>query len=743
MAEKGYHKKSELESRRRRRETVIIFVTALLIVLVTYIETHISAISTKLPLSNNILVFGLININIILVVLLVFLVLRNFIKLFFDRRSGVLGSRLRTKLVAAFVSLTLIPAILLFFIATGFITKSIEEWFGVEIEDSLKESLEVAQTYYREVSERGLYFARIMAVEIAERGIQDDRLEEIRDYMEGEKKKIGFDAIELFDDKGLRVLNVLSERINPALLPDVDRELIDKGLQGEGFTVVDSTSGGDIIRAIAPVSPTMSPQQVSGVIVISQYIPTTLMAKMKDISEAVKEYRQLKVLKDPVKVSYSIILLIITLVIVFLATWIGFHIAKGITIPIQSLAEGTHAVSTGNLDYRIEGEDSNDEIGILVRSFNRMTEELKKNKMDLEKAYMDLEKTNIELEQRRKYMEIVLRNVAAGVISIDKSGRITTINRAAEDMLGLNAKRVIGRHYKEVMKAEHLETLRGMIRDMNNSTMDSIERELKIGVKDKTLTVLVNLTILKDDDGNYMGIVAVFDDITHLLKVQRMIAWKEVARRIAHEIKNPLTPIKLSAQRLRKRYGDYFIKDGKVFDECTQTIIKQVDELKILVDEFSKFARIPASNPKPNNLNDVVREAVTLYKGAHKGIEFECFMDDNIPIMEIDRDQIKRAVINLLENSVESMDGRGKIRVETVYEPVSGIVKIEVSDTGCGISPEDKVRLFEPYFSTKKSGTGLGLAIVNNIVADHHGYIRVKDNDPVGTRVVIELPVKV
>jgi two-component system nitrogen regulation sensor histidine kinase NtrY len=253
---------------------------------------------------------------------------------------------------------------------------------------------------------------------------------------------------------------------------------------------------------------------------------------------------------------------------------------------------------------------------------------------------------------------------------------------------------------------------------------------------------MVNLTLLYDDDGKYIGMVAVFDDISHLLKAQRMTAWREIAKRIAHEIKNPLTPIQLSAQRLRRKYGDKFTDDGMIFDECTKTIINQVEELKVLVNEFSSFARMPTANLIPNDLNKVVKEAVALYQGGHKNIEFQYLYDDNMPIISIDRDQIKRAVINLLDNSVDAIEGEGTIEVKTSYNSELEIAKIEVTDSGCGISQEDKAKLFEPYFSTKKSGTGLGLAILNNIVADHQGYIRVLDNFPSGTKFVIALNAK-
>ncbi|MFQ5900607.1 MAG: ATP-binding protein [Thermodesulfobacteriota bacterium] len=738
-----HEKYDKMDIKRRKREGIIIFVTAVLIVLLTYIELHISDLSSKLPLSNNVLVFSLININIILLILLVFLVFRNFVKIFSEMRMGVIGSRFRTKLVLAFVGLSLIPTILLFFIAAGFITKSIEGWFSMGIERPLKESLEVAQSYYKEAADRTLHDARQIGQGIEEKGfiVRNDE-SALRLYLEEQNQENNLSSVEVFSKEGIRITNVITSEVIPGFFPEVAPDMVKMGIDGDAFYRVETTEVGDIVRAVVPIYRSDSDiEDKIGVIVASYYVPESLMSKMRGISAAFEEYEQLKLLKNPIKASYFITLLVITLVIVFLSTWVGLYLAKGITVPIQRLAEGTHAVASGDLDYHIAVE-SDDEVGTLVRSFNQMTSDLKASKVELEDAYLDLKTTNLELDQRRKYMEIVLRDVAAGVISIDKTGRISTINKAAEEILGINTKEVIGKGYKEVMEVEHLEVLRDMIRALNNLGTESIEKQLKLAIKDKTLTVLINLTLLKDDDGRYLGMVAVFDDLTQIIKGQRMMAWREVAKRIAHEIKNPLTPIQLSAQRLRKKYGSEFPNDGQVFDECTKTIIRQVRELKTLVDEFSSFARMPAARPLPSDLNRTVKEAVSLYKEAHRDIKFISFCEENMPVIGIDRDQIKRAIINLLDNSVDSIKGEGgEIEVKTVYDPDLEIAKIEVSDTGCGISREDRFRLFEPYFSTKSSGTGLGLAIVSNIVADHQGYIRVKANLPRGTRFIIELPV--
>jgi two-component system nitrogen regulation sensor histidine kinase NtrY len=423
-----------------------------------------------------------------------------------------------------------------------------------------------------------------------------------------------------------------------------------------------------------------------------------------------------------------------------LAVWFGVYLAKSLTIPIQELAEATRQIADGNLDINL-GEKGTDEIGMLVSSFNKMTEDLRHHQQVLNKTNEELTRSNLELDQRRLYMETVLKNVTAGVISVDKEGVLTTVNKSAERLLNINNSNVLGRHFREVLRPAQLDIVNGILRDIILGKQDTISKQVTIPTQESKLTLQVNLSLLKDENDEFMGTVVVFDDLTHLIKAQRMAAWREVARRIAHEIKNPLTPIQLSAQRLRKRYLNRFNEDETVFDECTGMIIKSVDEIKTLVDEFSNFARMPASQPTVNNLNDIIKEALTLYQEAHRNIGFSFRPDEEIPLFPLDRDQIKRVLINLLDNAVAAIGGEGKIDIESGFNNDLKMATFIVADTGVGIPPEDRSRLFEPYFSTKKSGTGLGLAIVNSIISDHHGFIRVKDNIPKGTKFIVELPV--
>lgn len=715
------------EEKRRRNEIIIIGIISILIIILTTIEMKIPQVGRSIPIANNIIIFTLININIILILLLIFLVIRNLVKLLFERKRNVLGSKLRTKLVIAFISLSLIPTIILFFVAVGFITNSIDHWFKAQLEQSLQGSLEVAQTYYRDFSSHAISIAKQIGQDILSLKIGKNNLSSLRETLETKRKGYGLSHIWVFLNNGKEVLMVDEKNIKGFFNPP-PKDMLEATYAGKEVSRILPFGEGEIIVGMVPITDNSSKKEILGTVVVSYFIPKSLGLKMQEISQALVEYKQMKIFKKPIKFSYMMALLMVTLLIVFSAIWFGFRMAKEITVPIKELAEATHRIADGDLNFRIKME-ATDEIGLLVKSFNQMTEDLKVSRY--------------ELEQRKKYMEIVLKNVAAGVISIDEKGIITTINTSAEEILGVKSEDVLGKSFKEVLPQEYIEQIDSLINEVKSSGKDTIEKQLTVHLKGKSLSLLINISGLRDEEGNPLGFVLVFDDLTELMKAQRMAAWREVARRIAHEIKNPLTPIQLSAQRLRKRYLERLSEYGEVFDECTKTIVKQVEELKRMVNEFSNFARMPASNPTPNNLNEIIQETLILFRETDKNVRFNFIQQEDLPIFNIDRDQMKRVMINLIKNSIAAIDKEGEIKIETSYDPKLQIVRLEVSDDGCGIPDEDKQRLFEPYYSTKKSGTGLGLTIVNTIIADHNGYIRVRDNKPKGTTFLIELPVKV
>jgi two-component system nitrogen regulation sensor histidine kinase NtrY len=729
------------EQRKRRREWLIAGLVTVLVVLLWRYEQELFQFSAQLPLSQSILVLALININILLIILILFLVLRNLFKLLLERRRQLPGARLRTKLVAAFVALSLVPTMLLFFVAAGIISSTIENWFNTEIETSLEESLAVAQTYYKNSATNALYYADQIARIVKEQKLLNEtNLPNLAALIKQKQQEYNLGVVEVFSATHEELVRASNPQIPTADFTDPDSETIRKALLGNRFHNITPMGKADLIRGIVPVFSNWNPNDVVGVVIVNYYVPYSLVSKMKEISSSFEQYKGTKLLKGKIQKGYVLVLLLIALVIIFLATWFGFHLARGITVPIQELALATNRVAEGDLDVHIAIQ-SDDEIALLVEAFNKMTSDLRKGQEGIRQANRELQVSNLELEQRRRYMEIILKNVTAGVISVDRQGKLTTINKSAEKLLKIHTGNVLGKNFREVLKTEHLPLIKELRVLLAQSGKDSIRKQVSVDLPETKLTLLVNLTTLRDENGEFMGTVVVFDDLTQLIRAQRMAAWREVARRIAHEIKNPLTPIQLSAQRLRRRYLSRFDSDDTVFDECTLMIVKQVDELKNLVNEFSSFARMPASSPTPNNLNEIIAEALVLYQEGHKDIDFTFSADNQLPIFNLDRDQIKRAVINLLDNAVSATTDDGHVIIETNYNPALQIASFTVADNGCGISAEDKPRLFEPYFSTKKTGTGLGLAIVSSVISDHNGYIRVKDNQPKGTRFIVELPV--
>ena len=693
-------------------------------------------------LGNNILVLTLFNINLILIVVLFLLLSRSVVKFIFDKHQTMFGNRFRTKLILAFVGFSIIPSILLFIVASGLLTNSINNWFNIQVEKSLINSLDVARSYYDEEKKDILSASMFLSDYIAQGGlIQTSQKPVLSKLIEEKKVEHNLSGVEVFNSKG----ELLSRSVNNNLIKrgflKMTDELVQKGLRGENAAIVRSTSSGDIVIGITPVfSSDKDKKELVGIIIVATHITKSLVAKMEEITRQFEEYTQMQSLKQPIKSSYILSFFIITLLIIFSAIWFGYYMAKGITIPIQKLAEATQAVADGNLDVRVDTV-TKDEIGVLINSFNKMTEDLKQGKLRLEEAYISLRDSNIEIEQRRAYMETVLENVATGVISIDRDGEITTFNRAAERILGIHKEDISGKGFQEILIRIPNDAAKNIIKKIRGGGGNIDNEEMQLNMNGRNVTLRIMMTTLYDAANHFLGNVIVFDDLSELIKAQRMAAWQEVAKSLAHEIKNPLTPIQLCTERLRKKYYERGENYDKIFDDCTSTIIKEVNALKMLVNEFSNFARMPAAKPSPDNINSIIKDVVLLYSSAHKDININEDLSDPIPQINVDRDQIKRAFINLFENAVEAMNGNGHVWIKTEYDDTVRMIRVEVADDGIGVSAEDKEKLFIPYFSRKKTGTGLGLAIVNRVVSDHNGKIMISDNSPRGTKFTIELPV--
>ncbi len=729
------------EQRRRRRERTIILVSLGLIVLLTYLESHFLQFGSKLPMGSNVIIFALMNINVILLLLLVYLVTRNVVKLIFERKRNIFGHRLRTKLVITFFTLSLFPTIILFGLASQFISTSMEYWYNIQVEQSLKTSLELGKSFYQKAINSGSTVGDQIGETVSKGDLLDHiKRQQLLNLIREARREYRLHNIAIYSNNLKPLAWDPRSESPPIVLDQPMQDVIQQvATKRRSLHHITPSTAGDLIWTLTPVYTPTDTKQMAGLLIVGQLLPKDFMTSMAEITRGFENYQQMKMLKKPIKISHLIMLSLVTLLILFCATWFGFYLAKSITVPIQELAEGTRRIADGDLDVHVD-QDSDDEIGTLVNSFNRMTLDLQASQTALKETNLELKLTSEENERRRRYMEIVLSNVAAGVVSVDGEGHLRTINKSAESMFGLQAEDVLHRHYSEVLQTNHME-IAGKFTEMHQITKQrTMQRQVSSLVGNRLMTLLVTVSILHDEEGQYMGIVVVFDDLTELEKAQRMAAWREVARRIAHEIKNPLTPIQLSAQRLRRKYLRRFAEDGKVFEECTRTIINQVDELKLLVNEFSNFARMPAASLSPNDLPEIVEETISLFRESHPSTSFVFEQQNPLPLLDLDREQMKRVMINLLDNAVTAVDGNGEISVNLSFDEILKIARLEVSDNGPGIPGKDKIGMFEPYFSTKEKGSGLGLAIVSNIIADHHGFIRVRDNQPRGTTIVIELP---
>jgi two-component system nitrogen regulation sensor histidine kinase NtrY len=731
---------SKKERNRRKREFILILGILVVVALMTFVESRIINFGADIAVSNTVLMFILININLLLLVLMIYLVFRNLVKLIYDRRRNVLGSKIRTKLVIAFVSLTLLPTIVLFFFSINFITSSIEFWFNVPVEQALENSLWVGGRIYSRAEENSRFLLERISYQLKAKNLLDSKNQEaLSHYIRIVQREFNLDALEVYAPTSERLTFALAPRLENEYFGIISAEDFQKELPSDGVRSISQTiPSGEFVKTIGTVPFAVQPGEAVGFVVATILIAPDLSENLQFIRRGFSEYQQIKLLKKPIQITYYISLSIVALLVLFCAIWIGFFMARSISLPIKELAEGTRRVADGELSYSINPL-GDDEFGSLVKSFNQMTKDLRTSRGQLELSARMLRNQNLEIEEKRRFMEIVLKSVSAGVVTLDAKGIISTMNKSAEKMLNLKSEQILNKSFKHLLTGQFLELANDIMDNLPVSRGDTIELPLKLTIEGRPRSFLISVTALKDDAGQHMGTLMVFDDLTELEKGQRMAAWREVARRIAHEVKNPLTPIALSAQRLKRKYAQFV--DDTVFEECTETIISQVELIRNLVNEFSSFARFPSANPAPCHLMPVVEETLALYREGHSAINFKISNTSDIPILNIDRQQMRQALLNLIDNAIGALKGTGNITISVAHDPILKKVRIEVADDGPGISNEDKTRLFQPNFSTKKAGMGLGLTIVNTIIADHNGMINVQDNTPRGAKFVIELPV--
>ncbi len=736
----------EQRKRKQRLIRVVIAFCLLLIPALAYLQRGLLGADLNLPVSSTILIFALININGLLLLLMLYLVLRNLVELIFERNQKIMGSRLRTRLVISFVSLSLVPTGILFVIALRFVSTSMDYWFNTNVDEALEAAHRLAQSALHETGQQAELVGRqlVTLMESGALDIQDlPALERVLARTLEADLPGTPDSLVLLDSQRRELIAVRGQRLLPIILPVIPSEAIRLAdVHNRAEVVTQRTTIGELIQAIVPVDVQVSARPQTWFLVTTQLVPTARLETLQAVFTGVTGYDQLVMLKAPIKLSLIIMLLIITLLILFGAIWFGFYISRSLTGPINKLAEATRRVAEGDLDFTLEKE-SGDEMGLLVDSFNSMTSDLLVSNRRLASAHQALQQSTEVSEQRRRYLETILENVAAGVIALDEHNHIATINRFAEELLAIQPSAYLGREYHEVLPRQHALIVESFLAELDATGRSTIERHLRVTIRrGETLSLQVNVTRMVDERGRPIGFVILFDNLTNLEKAQRLAAWQEVARRIAHEIKNPLTPIQLSAQRLRKRYLDRIGEDRDIFDQCTATIVAQVDEIKKLAGEFSDFARMPKLRRETADLGRLAEEVVFLYREAHRTLTITCRIDPALAPFPFDAVQVKRVLINLVDNAVAVLGDSGAIEVRVGPAPESDppMALLQVADNGPGIPADVRLRIFEPYFSTRKSGTGLGLAIAHTIVSEHGGTIRCRDNQPTGTVFTVELP---
>jgi two-component system nitrogen regulation sensor histidine kinase NtrY len=684
--------------------------------------------------------------NVTMLVALAFVLARNVIKSIMEGRSGLPFGRFRAKLVLALLGMTVIPAVLVLIVGSRVVLTAVDRWFNAPMEEILSGANSIAGDYYQEreriVADQATRLARSLSrLDLASVGLSSvqnvvtpevagQRIAMVQVYRAVRTPNQPIDVVSMVD--------VASPSMPQGWARGSADRLAARAANGEAApSIEEEMAAGGLLKHVA-IAVRNGAGQITGVVVASDYLSGDLAERARRMSKAYEDYTQLRVLKQPLAGVYVSFFIMVTLLILVGSTWMGLYLAKRITRPVQMLSDAAREIGAGHYDHRIEHEGT-DEFSSMVEAFNAMAAEVSQSRRRLERASIDLERKHDEGEGRRRYIEAILERIATGVVSIDRAGRIGTINPSALRLLELNDE-VIGRPAVDVFSRPDLTPVNDVLDQAARAKMDSFAQEVALVRDARERHVVAAATRVAGTDGSFDGTVLVVDDVTPLVRAQKVAAWREVARRLAHEIKNPLTPIQLSAERLRRKLSDVSPPLQDLVQECTSTIIGEVESLKGLVDEFSQFARMPAPRAVPTDLHAFVNETLALYDGLFGAVEFERHYDSRVSQVRLDPEQLKRVMINLIDNAIEAMGRQGTIVIETARDVSNSLVRIVVADTGPGIPAAERDKLFLPYYSTKGRGSGLGLAIVRRIVAEHGGNIDVTDNVPTGTRFIIELP---
>lgn len=675
---------------KRLNQIKLLFLAIILVITITLAQIYYFRFPYT-DITARFILTSILTLNIIALLTLIFFVVKNLFKLYVQRRDKVPGYRFRSRLVAVFMILILIPSVSLFVVSAGLFTNYINRFFSLPVKESLTNSVELARAFYDLEKNRALSIAKQISKgnEILTEGLTVKRL------------------TNLADDEG---------------------EIIREAFEGREAAEIISSFSGDIIRAAVPL---VGSDNKSAVIVVELRLPELISVKSEKLRAYHEDFLDFESFKSPLSINYILILSFMTILMVFAGLWVSLKISQGITDPIQNLALATREVASGNLNVAIDAK-TDDEIGILINSFNQMVKELKDNKESLETAYA-------ESDKRRLFLENILDNINSGVIFLDNNMTILTINKAACLILNIKQEDFAGKNYRDFIVSINSSDLNNLVQTLQGQKIRDIKKEIKLELGDKTAILMVYISGIWDPQSfKSLGLLVVFNDLTNIIAAQKAMAWQEFARKVAHEIKNPLTPIRLSAERLIKKWKQKSNDFDSVFEKSTNAIIYEVDSLRRLVDIFSKYGRMPEIKKKSVDIRELLKDFAILYSGF-KDIEIQLSVSQDISFVQLDREQIKRALINIIDNAIEAMNCKGVIDIR-VKKDNDNFLIIEIADTGSGIPADEKERLFQPYFSKREGGTGLGLAIAAKVITDHGGQVSIRDNIPHGAVFVLRLP---
>ncbi len=723
--------------KKSHRRTVIILLAVAVFVLAMIIFSQQAFTPFLSPNTNEqTLIFAAVSALIfVLLVALTFVLLRTLLKLFAERRVGVLGSKFRTKMVLGALILSLTPVIFLFMFAYGLMNRSIDKWFSQPVEEVREDTAGVANllSNYAAEDARAEATAIAQAPETIHAFASGNFSGVLATFRRHEATLQGGFAFAILDGESQASYHA------PDLWPVLKDQLLAPTPGSRPHPV--EINGREFMLGSVPVG-------THGTILVAMPLPANFSAALNQGERSERRYFELYQQRKAVRRTYMGLLLLITMMVVFATSWFALFLSKFVTRPVAALAEATQEISRGRLEYRVE-VPAGDELGTLVQSFNRMAAELESSRKQIEASTRELAEANVALERRRQHIETILESIPTGVLSLDAERRVTHANTALTRILrpqppgGTVQSLPPGSALGALFPPEVASDLQHQLRKADRMGSTTSQMEMSLGRQ--KLNVAVTVASLRHE-GQRHGYVIVFEDLSDLLKAQKQAAWREVARRVAHEIKNPLTPIALSAERIRRHLERGTPPDDTSLSTirgCAETIGGAVETLRTLVDEFSALARFPTAQPQPADINGIVEGTLAMFNGRLEHVEIRTSLAPGLPKVMADPEAMKRALANLVDNAAEAMRDSllREVQISTTLLEAKDAVEIVVADTGHGVTGEVKEKLFLPYFSTKSRGTGLGLAIVSRIVEDHQGTIRVEENAPLGTRFVIELPV--